>query len=59
MDPLSILDNESNRSYLPKHTYAPEKYLANELIFGNPDSQKYSSATYSEYNDLSSFRNRL
>ena len=37
----------------------PEKYLANELIFGNPDSKKYSAMKYSADNDLSSFRNRL
>ena len=54
-----MLDNESDKSRLPKTKYRPEKYLANEFLFSNPDNKKYSNDSYSARDELTNFRNRL
>ena len=59
VDPLSMLENESDKSRLPKTKYCPEKYLANEFLFSNPDAKKYSNDSYSARDELTNFRNRL
>ena len=59
VDPLSMLENESDRSKLPRTTYRPEKFLANEFLFSNPDGKKYTSESYSARDDLDKFRSHL
>ena len=54
-----MLENEVDKSMLPKTTYRPEKFLANEFLFSNPDNRKYTSESYSARDDLDKFRSNL